>query len=225
MQKKGHSVIIVEDNDQHDDECPNEYGNGQSKMSRSHYADKVKDLMIRTRGCELPGTYNPLVVGELFIEQCKPWESLVRRFTSNVLDAALFAINSALHHATDENTAVSLLHEIINPKLYDLRQALEKKIAEVLEPHKSRHPITYNHYLTENVQKAQAQRRRRQLKGVLQRIFGQKLLQGEYRYELDVNELLSQLVETTEADMDRYASYAAIDVMEAYYKLRACNMD
>lgn len=219
MQKKGHSVIIVEDNDQHDDECLNEYENGQSKMSRSHYADKVKDLLIRTRGCELPGTYNPLVVGELFIEQCKPWESLVRRFTSDVLDAAHFAVSSALHYAADENTAVSLLHEVINPKLYDLRQVLEKKIAEVLEPHKSRHPITYNHYLTENIQRAQAQRLRRQLKGVLQKNFGQELPQGERLYELDVNELLSQLVETTEADMDRYASYAAIDVMEAYYKV------
>jgi hypothetical protein len=88
----------------------------------------------------------------------------------------------------------------------------------------SGHPITYNHYLTENVQKAQSQRRRQQLKRVLQGIFGQKLLRQEY--DLDVNNLLSQLVETTEADMDRYASYAAIDVMEAYYKVcLAANCD
>lgn len=172
--------------------------------------------MIRTRGRELPGTYNPLVVGELFMEQCKPWESLVHRFTSDILDASHFAVKSALDYAADEDTAAGLLHEIINPKLYDLREALNEKIAEVLEPHKSGHPITYNHYLTENVQKAQAQRRRQQLKRVLQGIFGQKLLRGEY--DLDVNNLLSQLVETTEADMDRYASYAVIDVMEAYYK-------
>lgn len=224
MQNVGHLVTIVEDTEQDRDESVNGYVDGPRIMSRLQYADKVKSLMIRTRGCELPGTYNPLVVGELFMEQCKPWESLIHRFTSDILNASHFAVKSALDYAADEDTAASLLHEIINPKLYDLREVLNEKIAEVLEPHMSGHPITYNHYLTENVQKAQSQRRRQQLKRVLQGIFGQKLLRQEY--DLDVNSLLSQLVETTEADMDRYASYAAIDVMEAYYKVcLAANCD
>ncbi|RMJ28725.1 DYNc [Aspergillus sp. HF37] len=165
----------------------------------------------------LSGTYNPLVVGELSTEQCKPWESLVHRFTSDILDAAHFAVKSALEYATDDDTAAGILHEIINPKLYDLKEALNEKITEILEPHKSGNLVTCNHYPVENVQNAQAQRRKRRLKRVLQGIFGQKLLQGEY--DLDANNLLSQLVETTEADMDRYASYAATDVMEEYYKV------
>lgn len=224
MQKKGHSVAIIEDDnqDQGEDQGEDVNGNvgGPKKMSRSQYADKVKNLMMRSRGCELPGTYNPLIVGELFKKQCEPWETLVHQLMSDVLDAAHFMVKSALDYATDEDTAAGLLHEIINPKLYGLKDALDKKIAEILEPHRSGHPITYNHYLTENIQKAQAQRRRAQLERVLKGVFGNDVRSGTRDYYLDVNNLLSRLVESTEADMDRYASYAAIDMMEAYYKVR-----
>ena len=220
MRDKGHSVTIFEDDGQEQDENVNVNGHVTSpkRISRSQYANVVKNLMNKSRGCELPGTYNPLIIGELFREQCKPWEGLVRRFTSDILDAAHFSVKSALDDATDQDTAAGLLHEIFNPRLYDFGESLNKKIAEILEPHWSGHPITYNHYLTENVQKAQAQRRRRQLEQVLRSVFGPEL-SGTYQYTLDASNLLSHLVERTEADMDRYASYAAIDMMEAYYKV------
>lgn len=68
--KEGHSVTIVDESDPSQDSFVSE--DEPSEISRSQYADKVKDLMAKNRGCELPGTYNPLVVGELFKEQCKP---------------------------------------------------------------------------------------------------------------------------------------------------------
>lgn len=214
MRNKGHAVKIVEDEDgdgNHREFIPS------GTIRRSKYAEKVKDLMTRTRGRELPGTYNPLIVGDLFREQCGPWEGLVHRFTSRIIEAAHFAVKSALDHAADEETAAAILHEVINPKLYDLREALNIKIAEILEPHKSGHPITYNHYLTENVQKAQARRRKRQLERVMKEYFGDMSSTTMDHY-MNPSLLLARLVESTEADMDRFASYAAIDMMEAYYK-------
>ncbi|OJD21480.1 hypothetical protein ACJ73_07178 [Blastomyces percursus] len=188
------------------------------EVSRATYAEKVKRLMVRSRGCELPGTYNPLIVGELFKEQCKPWEGLVDRFIGDILDASYFMVNSTLDYTTDEETAGALRREIILPRLYELRKSLQRKVVEILEPHKSGHPITYNHYLTENVQKAQAARRKRQLEKVLKSFFGTQSA-DDILYTVNVNNLLSQLVESTEADMDRYAAYAATDMMEAYYKV------
>ena len=34
--------------------------------------------MKESRGRELPGTYNPMIVAELFSKQCKPWQRMVR---------------------------------------------------------------------------------------------------------------------------------------------------
>ena len=37
---------------------------------------------------ELPGTYNPLIVAELFSKQCKQWKGLVYYLSERVLDSA-----------------------------------------------------------------------------------------------------------------------------------------
>jgi hypothetical protein len=36
--------------------------------------DLVRQVLIRTRGKELPGNFNPLLVGELFWEQSSKWQ-------------------------------------------------------------------------------------------------------------------------------------------------------
>ncbi|EEH39370.1 interferon-induced GTP-binding protein Mx [Paracoccidioides lutzii Pb01] len=138
MRTKGHALKIVESGKQ----CK------QGHITRSQYAKKVTTPMSRSRGRELPGTYNPLIVGELFREQCGPWKGVIGRFKSDILGATHYAVSAALDHAADEITAARLLHEIIGPDLGQLEAVLDEKIMEILEPHESGHPITYNHYLT-----------------------------------------------------------------------------
>ena len=60
--------------------------------------------MVRSHGCELPGTYNPLIVRELFKQQCKPWGGPVDQLTCDILDASHFTVNSVLDCTTDEKT-------------------------------------------------------------------------------------------------------------------------
>ena len=134
MQKEGHAKEIVETASK----------DHPRQISRSQYADAVNVVMERSRGCELPGTYNPLIVGELFSEQCKPWKNLVDGATHRILSAASYSVHSVLEYAADESTAEGLLQEIIGPGLDQLKQDLKEKIEEILEPHQSNHPITYN---------------------------------------------------------------------------------
>lgn len=70
-------------------------------MARSQYID-FDILMLNNRACELPGTYNPLVVTELFQEQCKPGEGLILGFMFLVLHTAKVVIQLALEHATNK---------------------------------------------------------------------------------------------------------------------------
>ena len=48
-----------------------------SYISRLDYIAKVIRLLKRSRGWELPGTFDPLIVGQLFHEQREPWAKLV----------------------------------------------------------------------------------------------------------------------------------------------------
>ncbi|CAG8982711.1 hypothetical protein HYALB_00000992 [Hymenoscyphus albidus] len=64
MSTYGHALEIVED-----DEEPTRKTNF---ILRTPYLKKVETSMIECRGRELPGTFNPMVVGDSF-SQCKPW--------------------------------------------------------------------------------------------------------------------------------------------------------
>jgi hypothetical protein len=212
MRSEGHAVIIKDQPVDHDERV----------VSRSQYIEDVKVLMKESRGRELPGTFNPLIVTELFSKQCKPWKGLVCALSEQILDSAYTVVNSVLQHIADEQTAKMLLQDVVGVSLECLKVNLATKVKELLEPHLSGHPITYNHYLTTNVQKAQAARHRRELEGRLRSFFKTNELDQTESTDydpFDMRALLNTLVSHTEPDMDKFACSMATDMMEAYYKV------
>jgi hypothetical protein len=188
-------------------------------ITRSNFIDEVKALMRRNRGCELPGTFNPLIIGDLFTDQCQPWKGLVKDLIAKILEASFATINALLKHLTIEEIADGLRREAINPGMETLKANLDMEVDNVLEPHYSNHPITYSHYLTDNVQKAHLGRRRDAIGKTLREVF--PMTQGGSRtlYPNELIGLQNRLTQDVEADMERYASSMVIDYMEAYYKV------
>lgn len=70
-----------------------------------------------------------------------------------------------------EETVDSLIR-ILNTGIDDLKSNLKDKILELLKPHYQGHPLTYNHYLTETVQKIQAKRQKARIEEALKQSFG-----------------------------------------------------
>ena len=72
--ERGHARTIVdgpvpvsdEDHDAESEKVP------PRSISRFEYIEEVKELMQGSRGRELPGTYNPLIVAELFSKRSMP---------------------------------------------------------------------------------------------------------------------------------------------------------
>ncbi|KAI8931074.1 hypothetical protein NX059_012085 [Plenodomus lindquistii] len=211
MRKKGHKYDIV-------DELEGTVRDNH--ILRKDYISKVKILLKRSRGRELPGTFDPLIIGELFREQCEPWKMLVDQAVDAMLHAVLSVVDAALAHYADNNTLHGLLKHFIRPRFKVLKTELRAKVSELLEPHDAGHPITYNHYLTESVQKAQNERRAREIKKTFERALGGDFATNEVvTVNLNVTNLISSLVTKTEPDMHSYASATATDFMEAYYKV------
>lgn len=153
MREKGHTYTIIETG-------PTELPHN---ISRSDYIKKVTKLLERSRGRELPGTFDPLIIGQLFHEQRKPWAKLVDEHLEIVLRAVYFLARTALAHVCDETTLASLSRHFIHIRLERLAAELRNKVAELLKPHDTGHPITYNHSLTESVQKAQSKRQAQEI--------------------------------------------------------------
>ncbi len=238
MQRRGHAKQITDNSDDSNDADDfDDFGdsddyddlvtNHNPKMiSRVDYIEEVMDLMKRSRGRELPGTYNPLIIGHLFYEQSKNWAEFVRQYTDSILNATRMTLNAILEKTADGTTGEGLMRYIINPQMDILQRALEDMVTSVLEPHQRGHPITYNHYFTDNIQKAKAQHRKNSLADKLWSFFGKRIEDEDTHVSprpVDLQKLLDALSHETEADMDRYACSEAIDCMQAYYKVSPHN--
>jgi hypothetical protein len=210
MREEGQARIIVE-NSQKEILGPRE-------IFRSDYLEEVTQLMRRSRGCELPGTFNPLIIGELFAEQCKPWKRHVTKAKEDVIEATYDAVTAIVEHSTVSDTTDGILR-IINRGIDALRLDLDDKVSQLLDPFCSVHPITYNHYLIDSVQKTQSERRRKSFKLALESRLGTDDLQNITQCYLPPSQLLDVLDRSAETDMERYASNSAVDYMQAYYKV------
>lgn len=222
IRTKGHAKQIVED----DARIPKNAS--PPRVKRSEFIQEVGALMKRSSGCELPGTYNPLIIGDLFFEQAAPWESHVNTFMARLIEAARTTVNLILEDSADEETIVGLMREIINPKMDALKQATEQKAVEVLAPNQRGHPNTYNHYFIENVQKAKERHSKRFLEQKLLGYFGLEDI-GDTYYSpsqgIKLQPLVNAMTSRTEVDMDRFACSEAIDCMLAYYKVCTLYLD
>lgn len=192
----------------------------QIMLSRAEYVRHIEKILKRTRGRELPGTFNPMIISELFMEQCTLWEGITSSHISQVADAVKQFIGSTIAHVADNATSTVLMREIFEPKLDNLRQAAQEKILELLLPHAHGHPITYNHYFTENLQKIRNERREKEIMQSIQAFFNTSDLETVAREveSVDLRGLSRRIVQSTEPDMGRFASAEALDCMLAYYK-------
>ncbi|MCJ1467777.1 hypothetical protein MMC07_006402 [Pseudocyphellaria aurata] len=195
-------------------------GNLPKSISRAAFLDHIRELMRKSRGCELPGVFNPLIIGDLFYQQSRPWKRLLEDYSKRILNATRTTLESVLLHTADESTRERLKSQVIYPAMERYAAQLEKKVAEILRPHQKGHPITYNHYFTETIQKTRQNAKEDRLRR-LNRFFGSSDASSANVRPLGFNtgDLLNAITEPNEADMDRYACSEALDCMEAYYKV------
>lgn len=195
---------------------------GQITITREEFMAYIGELLKRTRGRELPGTFNPMIVRELFLEQCRPWEDIALTHIELVWQASKDFLRLAVEYVGDEATSAALFEHVVVPSLDALRERLETKTRKLLMPHQKGHPITYNHYFTETLQKIRSENRKKDMKVAIQEYFGVSDIDESYhtKYAIDLRGLLNSLLETTEPDMTRFASIEALNCLLAYYKVR-----
>ena len=117
------------------------------------FINHIQHLIKRTKGRELPGTFNPMIVSDLFLKQSAPWGAIARSHADKVWKTAKDFLSHAAAYVADATTSKALFQKIFEPALNQLLGTLDEKTTELLTPHQRSHPITYNHYFTETPQK------------------------------------------------------------------------
>ncbi|KAI2602272.1 hypothetical protein GGR54DRAFT_529115 [Hypoxylon sp. NC1633] len=186
----------------------------------TYLLEEVKHSMVECRSRELPGMFNPMVVGDLFSRQCKPWESITRKLVELIHEAAASNFNEIVTDICDQNTKSRLMKGHIQPALHRLRQNLKDKVNELLEPHLSIHPITYNEYLTNTVQKIQTKRHDRKFDNASEAACGfTSESSHQDTYNVDLIEVLQILKEEFRPNVEKYTASLVADVAAAYYQV------
>ncbi|KAH8897687.1 hypothetical protein GQ53DRAFT_791525 [Thozetella sp. PMI_491] len=188
------------------------------RIPRSQYVEDVAHRLKFSRGRELPGLFNPLIVGDLFVEQCEPWRKITKTLVGDILEAAQYTTQLVIQHVAASDIADEVLR-FVHEKMEELKVKLDAKIDELLAS-AMQHPITYNRELTENVQKVQQARHKRAIKQLIGKMFGSQHFQdADRKMNLNPVQLVNILAQGLEPDMELFGSSTAVDYMEAYYKV------
>ncbi|KAK2811599.1 hypothetical protein FQN50_001941 [Emmonsiellopsis sp. PD_5] len=189
---------------------------GQIHMSRSGAIRWVRGILTKSRGRELPGSFNPILVGELFQDQSSPWEGIARRHVESSWKLVTRFLEELLETVTDSHTFHSLLNCWISRKTNDRMIRANQSLNQLLVD-RVRHPITYNHYYTENLQKMRQANLQDKIAGRIQNFITSKC---KNNIDLsDVTALAASLSTQSESDMDDFACAELLDCMQAFYKV------
>ncbi|KFX88815.1 hypothetical protein O988_08880 [Pseudogymnoascus sp. VKM F-3808] len=187
--------------------------NKQNRTREEAIVDACR-LLKRSRGRELPGLPNPLLVGELFREYSRPWEVHARMHIKNTWEITNRFLGLVLQHLTDDDVCEKLLRLWLNPIMAQKLEAAYDKLDELLDVHKE-HPLTTNHYFMDNRKKFQ----QKDTKDEMQRKLKSVTKPGQMMSVDDVALLVMTLNSDVGVDMDMLAAEDAYDNMMAYYKV------
>lgn len=221
MRLRGHRRQFV-DEQQAVDQDNLERGIQPEVVLRSHFLGEISETLKQTRGRELPGMYNPLIVGDLFFEQAEPWERLAKRHLRKAWDATRTFLDMVVSHLTDDVTTEALFDEVIGPEMDEKWTELEAKLRELVTPTQKGHPITYNHYFTETIQNMRHRRMEEEVTRRLSAFYGVKQISSLEELpnrKVKTTSLVTALSRRNEADMNRYASSEILDCMTAFYNV------
>jgi GTP-binding protein EngB required for normal cell division len=195
-------------------------------LTRTKFLDRIEDLMKRTRGRELPGTFNSMIVTDLFVEQSQPWEALLQSYIKDIAHTVLVFLEHLVRYIADASTCSALFQMLIKPTFEVIVKDLETKATALLATHQRGHPMTYNRDFTDTVREVRKERSRADFTRIVQEFFEIDSLHpsGSSHYtNMDYHPLVEALMGREEPDANRYACSEALDYMQAYYKVRSNN--
>lgn len=192
----------------------------QEVKSRPDAIQWVKCILVRTRGRELPGNFNPLLMSQLFWEQSENWERLALEHIDRVDALCKHFVRDAINDVVVEDVSIRLQSLKLDDALKRRRANACEELQRLVED-KQRPPITYDPAYTATVQEARAQKTTAKVQALMDQAKVDVGGEGEQKQTLVNAKLLqSQLKELIEPDMDKTSAEDALDSQLAYYQVR-----
>ena len=195
---------------------------GPQILSHQEAIDWTALVLVRSRGKEPIGNYNPLIIGELFWELSSKWEELAEDHVDQVADMCKMFTDTLLVETCPKDVRTRLSALKITETLHSRKEKAVAELQRLLED-KQDFPAVYNHYYTDNVQKSRNARLERDLTNSIDGATTHEHLPGCHSNHssatIDVTRAIDQLQSNVKHDMERYSCEEALDCLLAMYKV------
>jgi GTPase SAR1 family protein len=193
------------------------------KLSKDEALDWVRQVIVRTRGKELMGNFNPIVVAELFWDQSSKWGQLAEDHVERVAEICSRFLKILLQDKCPKDVESRLwptiIEEALNTRLVDALKYLKVLVKELKQ-----HPINYNHYYTETIT---ARRRERHKEILAKAVENATTRKNIYTNEseivcsqsIDVEAVINESFGETDTNMENFSCEEALDCLHAIYKV------
>lgn len=193
-------------------------------ISQVDLEEEIKEQARESRGVELPGSANQLLVGTLFRDQCKPWEAVAKSHLLNATRAVEYFVNLALRHITNDHTQPLLMRHVISPQLEKLKGNLLEKLSELTLYLKNGHPLPIGKTFLSKIQESRKNREVAALKnnlglsGQFPALFLPQETKGDSEKTFNARDL-ERATSQLQLSGDKFAAAEVIDQMQAYYEV------
>ena len=190
------------------------------KLSQQAAVDWVLQILRKSRGCELPGNFNPMLISHLFWEQSEPWEKLASAHIEQVFGICRQFVDHVLEHTVPPEVQSALMELKIQPALEEAFSQSRIELSKIIEDKRS-HPMTYNHYYTTTIQKMRENEFKKSIRslGSKASVGVPNKWDGGTTTYVDREKLQGLTSSHIEQDMDRFSAREALNSQMAYYKV------
>lgn len=223
MRRKGHRYHIDKSAGANSSrgimEAEEELNQGEAeRLTKKEGLDWVKQALIRTRGKELIGNFNPLLISELYWEQSVKWEGLAAEHVERVSDVCTGFLKDLLLEMAPKDVESRLWSSRIEDELRDRNSAATRELGYLMKDNVN-HPINYNHYYTDTIKNQQQERETADLEKCCEEASAGIEASGGVEMGFVIQKLKQSFIKNTEKDMEVVTCEAALDCVLAIYKV------
>lgn len=191
------------------------------KTTESEALKWVSQVLLRTRGRELPGNFNPLLVGELFWEQSSNWHHLAVDHGERVAHICSQFLAALLQEKCPKDIRSRLWSYLIQDALKKRNEASVRELELIMEDVKS-YPINYNHYYTDMIKKRRQVRGKKALteclKSAIKYTHHSECSSYHTSASIDVDQVGELYCQRIDPDMKKHSCEEALDCLFSIYK-------
>lgn len=227
IRRNGHTYYTEKTGDVHMDDVrgctvPPPDPDGPLFLSRAQSIRWAWQTILRNRGRELSGNFNPLVIGELLWQQSLRWRSLTIEHLENIASACHQFLDCLLKELCPKDVHTRVWSAYIQDALNKRKEAAFQELDLIIEDLKG-YPINYNHYYTDNVRKNRLNRERGSLAESLEAATKHTRLPGcnsdHTSASIDVNQVVEHQSEDVPQNAELHGCDEALDGVVAIYKV------